>query len=87
MKRMEKAVVFEIPNDNFKCLYAETFQTEDELYDYVIGLTDAIIVSIIDVKDTYQLESILINMLDDIDDEWDLKGFNYEINKFTGGRE
>ena len=35
-----KAFVFRIPNDNYLNLYAETFQTDDEIWEYIVGATD-----------------------------------------------
>lgn len=78
-----KAVVFRIPNDNFKNLYAETFQTENEMREYVIGLTDCELVTTIDVEDTRELEDYMISRLDETSPNWELDRIDYYVNKFT----
>lgn len=77
-----KAVIFRIPNDNFRDLYGETFQTEDELYEWIINASDAEIVDILDVKNTDELENIMIDRLDNSNPLWEMQGIDYWINRF-----
>ena len=77
-----KAVIFRIPNDNFKDLYGETFQTEDELYEWIINATDIEVVSVLDVSNTDELENIMIDRLDNSNPLWEMQGIDYWINRF-----
>lgn len=72
-----KAVIFRIPNDNFK-----DFQTEDELYEWIINATDIEVVSVLNVSDTVELENIMIDRLDNSSPLWEMEGVNYWINRF-----
>ena len=78
-----KAVIFRITNDNFKDLYGETFQTEDELHEWIINATDIEIVSVVDVANTDELENIMIDRLDNSEPLWEMEGVDYWINRFS----
>lgn len=78
-----KAVIFRIPNDNFKDLYGETFQTDDELYEWIINATDIEVVSVLNVADTIELENIMIDRLDSTIPLWEVEGVDYWINRFS----
>lgn len=78
-----QAVIFRIPNDNFKDLYAETFQTEDELYEWIIKASDIEIVSVLDVEKIDELENIMIDRLDNSNPLWEMQGIDYWINRFS----
>lgn len=77
------AVIFRIPNDNFKDLYAETFQTADELYEWIINASDIEIVSVLDVANTDELENIMIDRLNSSNPLWEKQGMDYWINRFS----
>lgn len=76
------AVIFRIPNDNFKDLYAKTFELEDEMYEYIINGSDLEISGTTVVNNLKELEEIMIDRLDNTNPLWELDGINYWINRF-----
>ena len=77
-----KAVIFRIPNDNFKDLYGKTFQAEGELIEWIINATDIEIVRTLEVENECELENIMIDRLDNSNPLWEVEGVNYWINRF-----
>nr|DAF85378.1 MAG TPA: hypothetical protein [Podoviridae sp. ct1ev3] len=76
------AVIFRIPNDNFKDLYAKTFDTEDEMYEWLINTTDIEVLNETEVENEHKLEEALIDRLDNTHPLWEVDGTTYWINRF-----
>ena len=75
------AVLFKIPNDNFKDLYAKTFQTDDEMYEWIINACDIEVLCTRECENTLELENTMIDWLDNTNPLWELSGVDYWINR------
>lgn len=58
------AVLFRVPNDNFKDLHAKTFKVEDEMYNWIINANDFEICGTTVANNLQELEEIMIDRLD-----------------------
>mgnify|MGYP000337643846 CR=1 FL=1 len=76
------AVIFRIPNDNFKDLHAKTFGVEGEMVEWLNNATDIELVNETEVENECELEEILIDRLDNEHPLWEVDGTTYWINKF-----
>lgn len=76
------AVILRIPNDNFKNLYAKTFELEDEMYEWIINASDLEISETVVVNNLKELEEIMMDRLDNTNPLWELDGTDYWINRF-----
>ena len=76
------AVIFRIPNDNFKDLYAKTFEGEGEMVEWLINATDIELVNETEVENECELEEMLIDRLDNTEPLWEVGGTTYWINRF-----
>lgn len=75
-------VVFRISNDNYKDLYAKTFEVEDEMYEWIINTPDIEVSTVTEFENEHELEEALIDRLDNTNTLWELDGINYWINRF-----
>lgn len=76
------AVIFRISNDNFKDLYAKTFEGEGEMVEWLNNATDIELVNETEVENECELEEMLIDRLDNTDPLWEVDGTTYWINRF-----
>ncbi len=74
------AVLYKIPNDNFKNLYSRTFHSEHEMCDWIANASDILCITTEDVDNEAELECIMINWLDCTEPLWELEGIKIWIN-------